>query len=488
MAAPRLGAVAKYAAIVAAAAALTLAALALCARPVVSQGPAYSVAYYSGLQRALQLEVVNETGRPVVFCATLYGWLPNGSFAQIGWRCGEGAVSMDKSSLDEYLRHFAGVPGEVGVIAFITYVSGTDRSGRPALARSAAGFTVDPREALRRDAVRVTMRVKSRGAPRQERAGSMSMAPARLEWPEPSISEYCYVDYSTYDVICYYWRLDRIYGSEQNVGIPLVAIRVAQDYDKVNRLHAWAYLRLEANKYLYIRGSGAVRYLGTGPPEYSGDIWVYKLYDVGVYLNDSMHLLLGYDYPVQPVILAFGFYGDWAAARYKEVEVHWPSGYEEETGYVADIYLMKPVLSSGKMVAYKEADDGIYDDKGPSKFFKSAAARWSYKTTCGDYYARANTTYVVSSVSGTNLFAIGIPLPEPVAGLLDVTLTAGVGADKLELIVLLGMVKLADNVAGVYDVFARYYVTPEEFTVGPYSTRIGSLYIDAYAAPQGSCR
>jgi hypothetical protein len=101
----------------------------------------------------------------VIFCATLYGWLPNGSFAQIGWRCGEGAVSMDKRPLDDYLRRFAGVPGEVGVIALITYVSGTDRSGRPALARAVKSFTVDPREALRRDAVRVTMRVKSRGHP-----------------------------------------------------------------------------------------------------------------------------------------------------------------------------------------------------------------------------------------------------------------------------------------------------------------------------------
>lgn len=99
-----------------------------------------------------------------------------------------------------------------------------------------------------------------------------------------------------------------------------------------------------------------------------------------------------------------------------------------------------------------------------------------------------NATYVVSSVGGTNLFAVGIPLPEPVAGLLDVTLTAGVGADKLELIVLLGRVKLADGVVGVYDVFARYYVTPAAFTVGPYTTRISSLYVDAYAAPQGSCR
>jgi hypothetical protein len=374
MAVPRPGAVAMYAAIAAAALSITIALIAWAAyaRPVVSQGPAYSVAYYSGPVRALQLEVVDEAGNPVTFCATLYGWLPNGSFTRIGWKCGKGAVSLDKRPLDEYARHFAGVPGEVGVIVFLTYVNGTDGRGRPALARHVTSFTVDPREALRRDVVRATVRVRGRIVPRQNAGARYS-----LQWPPPSISEGCYIDYSTYDVICYYWRLDRVYGSEQNVGIPLVAIRVTQDYDKVNDLYAFAYLYVKASEYLYIRGSGAIRYLGTGPPQYSGDIWVYKLYDVGVYLSDDAGLLLGYDYPVQPVILALGFYGDWAAARYKEVEVHWPSGYEEETGYVADIYLVRPVLSGGKMVAYKKADDNIYDDEGPSKFFKSAAARWS---------------------------------------------------------------------------------------------------------------
>jgi hypothetical protein len=97
----------------------------------------------------------------VIFCATLYGWLPGGSFAQIGWRCGEGAVSLDKRPLDDYLRHFAGVPGDVGVVVFLTYVNGTE-GNKPALARHVASFAVDPREALRRGVVRVTMKVKSR--------------------------------------------------------------------------------------------------------------------------------------------------------------------------------------------------------------------------------------------------------------------------------------------------------------------------------------
>ncbi|MCC6020508.1 MAG: hypothetical protein LM577_03980 [Thermoproteaceae archaeon] len=295
--------------------------------------PHFSVEYSNGVGRALQLEVVNETGRPVVFCATLYGWLPNGSFAQIGWRCGEGAVSMDKSSLDEYLRHFAGVPGEVGVIAFITYVSGTDRSGRPALARSAAGFTVDPREALRRDAVRVTMRVKSRGAPRRQ----VAAAKYSLQWPPQQIDEGCYAADNWY--VCYYWQYDYSYETAYHTRIPLAAVRVFYDYYKYYGLRVKAYLQVQGSNYVYFRGSAAIKYKGVSSG-YSADIFTITLKNETVYLDTEKSWL----YPSRPIMAAVGFYGDYAVARYKEMKIDplCPSGCE--TGYTADVYLARPTF------------------------------------------------------------------------------------------------------------------------------------------------
>jgi hypothetical protein len=62
--------------------------------------PHFKVEYSNGIGKALQLEVVDESGRPVVFCATLYGWLPNGTYMNIGWRCGKGVINLDKRPLD----------------------------------------------------------------------------------------------------------------------------------------------------------------------------------------------------------------------------------------------------------------------------------------------------------------------------------------------------------------------------------------------------
>jgi len=42
--------------------------------------PNFKVEYSKGIGKVLQLEIVNETGHPVVFCTTLYGWLLNGTF------------------------------------------------------------------------------------------------------------------------------------------------------------------------------------------------------------------------------------------------------------------------------------------------------------------------------------------------------------------------------------------------------------------------
>ena len=77
--------------------------------------PNFKVEYSKGIGKVLQLEVVDETGRPVVFCATLYGWLPNGTFMEIGWRCGKGVINLDKRLLDEYVKHYVDIPGDVGV-------------------------------------------------------------------------------------------------------------------------------------------------------------------------------------------------------------------------------------------------------------------------------------------------------------------------------------------------------------------------------------
>ncbi|MGC9130965.1 MAG: hypothetical protein ACP5H5_05205, partial [Pyrobaculum sp.] len=47
--------------------------------PEVIQYPSgYVVTYSKGIGQEVTLEVVNDTGHPVHFCASIFGWYPNG--------------------------------------------------------------------------------------------------------------------------------------------------------------------------------------------------------------------------------------------------------------------------------------------------------------------------------------------------------------------------------------------------------------------------
>jgi len=238
--------------------------------------PYFKVEYSNGIWKTLQLEVVNETEHPVVFCATLYGWLPNGTFMEIGWRCGKGVINLDKRPLDEYVKHYVDIPGDVGVVVFLTYVNGTE-GDKPALARYVASFAVDPRETPKRNVVKATIKVKSRGAPQRQNAA----AKYSLQWPPSQIDEGCYAaDW----YMCYYWELDYIYDAGYNIQIPIAAIRVFYDYYKYYFLFVRAHLKVYGDNYIYFRGSAAIKYK-TGSTGYSANIYTIVLREQKVYLD-----------------------------------------------------------------------------------------------------------------------------------------------------------------------------------------------------------
>jgi hypothetical protein len=55
-------------------------------------------------------------------------------------------------------------------------------------------------------------------------------------------------------------------------------------------------------------------------------------------------------YPSGPVVFAAGFYGDYAVARYKEMEMSPMCPLGCETGYTADVYLARPVFQSDSTI------------------------------------------------------------------------------------------------------------------------------------------
>ncbi len=435
--------------------------------------PHFKVEYSKGIGKALQLEIVNETGHPVVFCATLYGWLPNGTFTEIGWRCGKGVINLDKRPLDEYVKHYVDIPGDVGVLVFLTYVNGTE-GDKPALARYVTSFAVDPRETLRRDVVKATIKVKSRGAPQRQDAE----AKYSLQWPPSQIDAGCIVTSGWY--MCYYWKFDYIYDVGYNTPIPIAAVRVLNDYYKYYFLFVKAYLRVSGNNYIYFRGSAAIKYK-TGSTGYSADIYTIVLREQKVYLNLQADL----KYPSRPVVFAAGFYGDYALARYKEVERSLRCRFGCETGYTADVYLARPIFQSdGTIKQFVDADYTPDDEYGPSRFFITANRYWNYLTARHDFELKLNSIYIKNSVNGVDVFSVGIPWPFKTPIPIDTSLTVGIGQIQQLMSLAEVVAVLREAYESRDDVEGRYYTPNAKFRVGGYRTRIVSLLVDVYTVPQ----
>jgi hypothetical protein len=434
--------------------------------------PHFKVEYSNGIGKALQLEVVDESGLPVVFCATLYGWLPNGTFTNIGWRCGKGVINLDKRPLDEYVKHYVDIPGDVGVVVFLTYINGTE-GGKPALARYVASFAVDPRETPKRDVVKATIMVKSREAPQRQNAA----AKYSFQWPPSQIDERCYAaDW----YMCYYWKLDYIYDAGYNTQIPIAAIRVLNDYYKYYFLGIRVVLLVRGDSYIYFRGSAAIKYK-SGSTGYSADIYTVVLRERKVYLD----VLSDLDNLSRPVVFAAGFYGDYALARYKEVEISplCPSGCE--TGNTADVYLARPVFQSdGTIKQFVDADYTPDDEYGLSRFFITANRYWSYSTARDDYFLFLDSIDAEKSVSGTDIFSVGIPWPFKSSIATDGKLMVGIGQIQLMISYAVAEATLREAYESKDDVVGRYYTPGVMFNLGSYDSQIASLLVDVYTVPQ----
>jgi hypothetical protein len=285
-----------------------------------------------------------------------------------------------------------------------------------------------------------------------------------------------------YWYLCYYWELDYIYDVGYNTQIPIAAVRVLNDYYKYYFLFVKAYLRVSGSNYIYFRGSAAIKYktVSTG---YSADIYTIVLREQKVYLNVRSDLL----YPSRPVVFAAGFYGDYALARYKEVERSPLCPFGSETGYIADVYLARPVFQSdGTIKQFVDADYTPDDEYGLSRFFITANRYWNYLTARDDFELELDSIDVKNSVSvnGVDVFSVWIPWPFETPIPIDVSLTVGIGqVQQMELLaeaeaVLREIYKFSNDVVG------RYYTPNAEFRVGDYDTRIVSLLVDVYTVPQ----
>jgi hypothetical protein len=479
---------ARLLAIAAAAVALALATWAVYTWPVTVQYfPTYAVTYSKGLWQSFELEVVNETGHPVHFCATLYGWLPNGSFVRIGWGCGKGSKGLDPEPLRRYAeawRDYRGV--EPGVIVLLTYVNGTDHRGRPTLARAAKSFTVQPERVLRGESVRARVVVSGR-PPREDRSAPAAVM-VQSGWPPGRIMDPRDCIPLGDALYCYEWWLDAVNYSALDTRVPTVAARVkaASDAYKVNDIVLSFSIDATTSAAVYFSASAAISG-GGASVSYSQDIYAVVLSNSKT-KNNTSTWGLGRFAPCMlgPGVYVVGFYGDVAVARYKEYVVVYIAGgaYDYyETGYVADMYLARPSASRmqrGVLALFEGVDWGPTDDYGYSRMFNLIESKWNYSVQSDPSAINIDSWDVVSDVGGKLEISIGVPLLPARLTItsVNVNLAFSAGSETKVRAHAYAVATLRYDYKYYYRIYGRYYYPNATFEFQGGYYRIPSIFVD----------
>jgi len=459
--------------------------------------PTYAVTYSKGLGQSFELEVVNETGHPVHFCASMYGWLPNGSFAEIGKGCGVGRRSFDPKALRQYAEAWRGYKGvEPGVIVLLTYLNGTEPDGKPALARTAKSFTIQPDRVARGENVKAMIKVKAKppksdNKPRENTEfGSQS-----LSWPPGRVTDSCLVDPGSGVLICYEWRLETVYYSIQDTKVPTVAARIksATDASYISPISLYFKIDATTSTEVYFSAGVVIRFGSTGSgPGYSADVYSIVLRNTRL-KNVTDVAGIGHFKPRgQPGVYVVGFYGDVALARYREYIAVYPSGFDSPTDYVADVYFVRPSVARmqrGVIALFQDVDPTPTDNSGYSQIFNRLSYYWSANYKWGDWFIDVSSDTVIKEVQGAPQLSIGLPpirLPPGV----DVFLTAatGVGISGGSSTDIVAQAKLTayirDSYEDVLDIDGWYYYPNTWFEFDGKTYGIPSIFVDLYTSRQ----
>jgi hypothetical protein len=460
--------------------------------------PTYAVTYSKGLGQSFELEVVNETGHPVHFCASMYGWLPNGSFAEIGKGCGVGRRSFDPKALRQYAEAWRGYKGvEPGVTILLTYINGTKPDGKPTLARTAKSFTIQPDRVARGENVKATIKVKAKPPKSdnkpQEGAEFSSQS---LSWPPRRVTDDCLVDPGSGVLICYEWWLETVYYSMLDTKVPTVAARIRSTTDAryIDIINLFFRIDATTSTAVYFSAGAVISFASArdSGPGYSADIYTIVLRNTRLRNNTDDAGIRSFRPEGRPGVYVVGFYGDVALARYREYIVVYPSGFASPTGYVADIYYVRPSaarMQRNVIALFQDVDPTPTDNSGYSQIFNIVSNHWSANYKWGDWELAVNSDTVINEVRGTPELSIGLP-PIRLPPGADVFLTAAVGVgisggSSTNIVVLARLyANLRESYRDVLDIDGWYYYPTTWFEFGGGSYRIPSIFMDLRTSPQ----
>ena len=473
-----------------------------------------------GSQRiSIHIETTNKVQKTVV---SLYAWLPNGSIKSLGVYSGKTTINIPRGTILSYLRtwknyliqhHTNPELVQPGIIALATI---EDKNGVSTLIDTlplSIHRLLDNKESLTISLVannktmisiinKAELQKEIQVAKQQAQSiknkasvyaqGGKQTSP----WPPSEIDEYCGESFNPggqpyAPLYCYIWKLEENYLSKRDVALPVVVTRIyGGSADHVNTVNLRLYYESDEAKKIYVDFSAAAE-VTSSSGSLGHEIAGFTVELGGnnkVWLDVDKVFMKGRDFQ-GPAILALGFYGDVALAKYKLYYCYqmplipkWECTPLDKEAIIA---LARPVIEDNRLVPWYGVDDNPFDGSGfLEKVFDKVALYWNWSTT------RVSTGAVYFDYIGITketdtipLFALSIPVsailaPETLP--LDLALAASVGITKSDTSYMLASCYIDTAPPTEYSIWANYLYVPTKFLYNDHPYAMDSLYVDAW--------
>jgi hypothetical protein len=187
-------------------------------------------------------------------------------------------------------------------------------------------------------------------------------------WPPSHITENCIWDYQTGLSYCFEWRLDTVYYSAQDTKVPTVGARIKSATDAYYINSIKIFYEIDAT-WSYFSAGAAITYgsSSSASTSYSADVYSIVLRNTSLKNSTESIGIGGFMPQGKPGVYVVGFYGDVALVRYKEYFVSYPAGNAGPTGYVADVYLVRPSaarMQRNVIALFEDVDPTPTDNSG----------------------------------------------------------------------------------------------------------------------------
>jgi hypothetical protein len=278
--------------------------------------------------------------------------------------------------------------------------------------------------------------------------------------------------------------------------VPTVAARIKSTTDARYIDIIDLYFRIDAttSTAVYFSAGAVISFASArdSGPGYSANVYTIVLRNTRL-SNDTDTAGIQSFYPEgRPGVYVVGFYGDVALVRYREYVAVYPSGFASPTGYVADVYLVRPSVARMQrnvIALFQDVDPTPTDNSGYSQIFNRLSNHWSANYKWDDREIGVSSLTAIKEVRGAPQLSIGLPpirLPPGVDVLLTAATGIGISGGSSTNIVALAILtaNLRESYRDVLDIDGWYYYPNTWYEFDGKTYGIPSIFMDLYTSRQ----